>query len=114
GQQVAVIAYGPSLAQVFSERFANYAVAVFILMFAMLCASQLLIRFLLSQLNTLKDVMLHVLQGVELTEQEADQQLRSAKHGEHQDKHGNGVVGKAFAEHLRQAWAVGDDCDLLS
>jgi methyl-accepting chemotaxis protein len=29
-------------------------------MFAMLCASQLLIRFLLSQLNTLKDVMLHV------------------------------------------------------
>jgi HAMP domain-containing protein len=60
GQQVAVIAHGPSLAQVFSERFANYAVAVFILMLAMLGASQLLIRFLLSQLNTLKDVMLHV------------------------------------------------------
>ncbi|MBK5516970.1 methyl-accepting chemotaxis protein [Pseudomonas sp. TH10] len=59
-QQVAVIAYGPSLTQVFSERFANYAVAVFILMLAMLGASQLLIRFLLSQLNTLKDVMLHV------------------------------------------------------
>jgi methyl-accepting chemotaxis protein len=60
GQQVAVIAHGPSLSQVFSERFANYAVAVFILMLAMLGASQLLIRFLLSQLNTLKDVMLHV------------------------------------------------------
>lgn len=60
GQQVAVLAYAPSLAQVFSDRFTNYAVAVFILMFAMLCASQLLIRFLLSQLNTLKDVMLHV------------------------------------------------------
>ncbi|WP_347901325.1 methyl-accepting chemotaxis protein [Pseudomonas purpurea] len=60
GQQLAVLAYGPSLTQVFSERFANYAVAVFILMLAMLCASQLLIRFLLSQLNTLKDVMLHV------------------------------------------------------
>lgn len=59
-QQVAVIAYGPSLSQVFSERFANYALAVFILMLAMLGASQLLIRFLLSQLNTLKDVMLHV------------------------------------------------------
>ncbi|MEF9672827.1 methyl-accepting chemotaxis protein [Pseudomonas sp. PCH446] len=59
-QQVAVLAYAPSLAQVFSERFANYAVAVFILMLAMLGASQLLIRFLLSQLNTLKDVMLHV------------------------------------------------------
>ncbi|MDB5996486.1 MAG: chemotaxis sensory transducer, partial [Pseudomonas sp.] len=60
GQQVAVIAFGPSLTQVFSERFAHYAVAVFILMLAMLGASQLLIRFLLSQLNTLKDVMLHV------------------------------------------------------
>jgi methyl-accepting chemotaxis protein len=60
GQQVAVLAYAPSLSQVFSERFANYAVAVLILMLAMLCASQLLIRFLLSQLNTLKDVMLHV------------------------------------------------------
>ncbi|MDF9774424.1 methyl-accepting chemotaxis protein [Pseudomonas baetica] len=60
GQQVAVIAHGPSLSQVFSERFASYAVAVFILMLAMLGASQLLIRFLLSQLNTLKDVMLHV------------------------------------------------------
>jgi len=33
---------------------------VMILMLAMLGASQLLIRFLLSQLNTLKDVMLHV------------------------------------------------------
>jgi methyl-accepting chemotaxis protein len=60
GQRVAVIAHGPSLAQVFSERFVNYAAAVFILMLAMLGASQLLIRFLLSQLNTLKDVMLHV------------------------------------------------------
>ncbi|AZC38988.1 methyl-accepting chemotaxis protein [Pseudomonas chlororaphis] len=60
GQRVAVLAYGPSLRQVFSERFNQYAVAVFILMLAMLGASQLLIRFLLSQLNTLKDVMLHV------------------------------------------------------
>ena len=60
GQQIAVLAYAPSLMQVFGERFANYAVAVFILMLAMLGASQLLIRFLLSQLNTLKDVMLHV------------------------------------------------------
>ena len=60
GQYIAVLAHAPSLSQVFSERFANYAVAVLILMLAMLCASQLLIRFLLSQLNTLKDVMLHV------------------------------------------------------
>ena len=60
GQQVAVLAQAPSLIQVFSDRFANYAVCVLILMLAMLCASQLLIRFLLSQLNTLKDVMLHV------------------------------------------------------
>ncbi|MCX7081649.1 MAG: methyl-accepting chemotaxis protein, partial [Pseudomonas sp.] len=60
GQQFAILAYGPSLSQVFGERLPNYAVAVFILMLAMLGASQLLIRFLLSQLNTLKDVMLHV------------------------------------------------------
>ena len=60
GQQVAVLAHGPSLHQVFSERFSQYALAVLVLMLAMLGASQLLIRFLLSQLNTLKDVMLHV------------------------------------------------------
>jgi len=59
-QQVAVLAQAPSVRQVFFERFANYAVCVLVLMLAMLCASQLLIRFLLSQLNTLKDVMLHV------------------------------------------------------
>lgn len=59
-QQVAVLAHAPSLRQVFLERFSRYAVCVLILMLAMLCASQLLIRFLLSQLNTLKDVMLHV------------------------------------------------------
>ena len=60
GQQLAVLAHGASLGQVFGERFGQYAAAVFVLMLAMLGASQLLIRFLLSQLNTLKDVMLHV------------------------------------------------------
>ncbi|MGX1022804.1 methyl-accepting chemotaxis protein [Pseudomonas sp. Y3 TE3536] len=59
-QQVGVLAQSPSVRQVFFERFTNYAVCVLILMLAMLGASQLLIRFLLSQLNTLKDVMLHV------------------------------------------------------
>ncbi|MEX5341647.1 methyl-accepting chemotaxis protein [Pseudomonas sp. I2] len=59
-QRIAVLAQSPSLRQVFFERFGNYAVCVLVLMLAMLCASQLLIRFLLSQLNTLKDVMLHV------------------------------------------------------
>ncbi|WP_449433938.1 methyl-accepting chemotaxis protein [Pseudomonas putida] len=59
-QQVAVLAQSPSLRQVFLNRFSNYAICVLVLMLAMLCASQLLIRFLLSQLNTLKDVMLHV------------------------------------------------------
>ncbi|WP_313202175.1 methyl-accepting chemotaxis protein [Pseudomonas sp.] len=59
-QQLAVLAVAPSLRQVFFDRFSNYAFCVLILMLAMLGASQLLIRFLLSQLNTLKDVMLHV------------------------------------------------------
>ncbi len=53
-------AIGPSFSQVFGERFAQYAGAVMVLMLVMLGASQLLIRFLLSQLNTLKDVILHV------------------------------------------------------
>ncbi|CAI8826432.1 methyl-accepting chemotaxis protein [Pseudomonas soli] len=59
-QHIAVLAQSPSLREVYFDRFSNYAVCVLILMLAMLCASQLLIRFLLSQLNTLKDVMLHV------------------------------------------------------
>ena len=66
-QKVAVLAYASSLAQVFMERLPNYAVAVLVLMLAMLGASQLLIRFLLSQLNTLKDVMLHVEQTGDLS-----------------------------------------------
>ncbi|MFJ4371152.1 methyl-accepting chemotaxis protein [Pseudomonas japonica] len=60
GQRIAVLAPSPSFVQVYGDRFGNYAVCVLILMLAMLCASQLLIRFLLAQLNTLKDVMLHV------------------------------------------------------
>lgn len=60
GQKLAVLAFAPSLMQVLADRFAQYAIAVFILTLAMLGASQLLIRFLLSHLNTLKDVMLHV------------------------------------------------------
>ena len=60
GTLIAVLAFAPSLTQVLGEHFAHYALAVCVLMLAMLGASQLLIRFLLSQLNTLKDVMLHV------------------------------------------------------
>ncbi|WP_375738140.1 methyl-accepting chemotaxis protein [Pseudomonas boanensis] len=60
GQRVAVLAHAPSLLQVLGMRSFDYAVAVFILMMALLAASQLLIRFLLSHLNTLKAVMLHV------------------------------------------------------
>ena len=60
GQRIAVLAQGSSLAQVFGERAISYAVAVAVLMLALLTASQVLIRFLLTHLNTLKDVMLHV------------------------------------------------------
>ena len=42
------------------QHFFSYAAAVAVLMLGLLAASQLLIRFLLSHLNTLKDVMLHV------------------------------------------------------
>ena len=67
GQTLAVMADAPSFKQVFVERLPNYAVAVLVLMLAMLGASQLLIRFLLSQLNTLKDVMLNVEQTGDLS-----------------------------------------------
>ena len=60
GQRLAVLAHAPSLIQVFAKRAFSYAVAVGILMLILLGASQLLIRFLLTHLNTLKDVMLHV------------------------------------------------------
>lgn len=59
-QRIAVLAAAPHLLQWVEVRFVQYAVAVFILMLAMLGASQLLIRFLLTHLNTLKDVMLQV------------------------------------------------------
>ncbi|KPB51269.1 MULTISPECIES: methyl-accepting chemotaxis protein [Pseudomonas syringae group] len=60
GQHLAVLAFTPTFMETLEARFTHYAVAVFVLMMLMLCASQLLIRFLLSQLNALKDVMLHV------------------------------------------------------
>jgi len=60
GQKLAVLARAPSAVQVLSQHFFSYAVAVAVLMLGLLGASQLLIRFLLSHLNTLKDVMLHV------------------------------------------------------
>lgn len=50
----------PLFNQILAEHFGHYALAVCVLMLVMLSASQLLIRFLLTHLNTLKDVMLHV------------------------------------------------------
>jgi methyl-accepting chemotaxis protein len=60
GQRLAVLAQAPSLLQVFRERAPRYALVVALLMLALLAASQLLIRFLLTHLNTLKDVLLKV------------------------------------------------------
>ncbi|HEX5842992.1 MAG TPA: methyl-accepting chemotaxis protein [Pseudomonas sp.] len=60
GQRLAVLAHAPSLLQLFVERAPSYALVVALLMLILLAASQLLIRFLLSHLNTLKDVMLQV------------------------------------------------------
>ncbi|KFX68977.1 chemotaxis protein [Pseudomonas taeanensis MS-3] len=60
GQRLAVLAQAPSLLKVFSERAPHYALVVALLMLALLAASQLLIRFLLTHLNTLKDVLLKV------------------------------------------------------
>ncbi|WP_313243032.1 methyl-accepting chemotaxis protein [Stutzerimonas nitrititolerans] len=57
---VAVLAHAPSVRQLLTEHFFSYGMAVTLLMLGLLAASQLLIRFLLKHLNTLKDVMLHV------------------------------------------------------
>lgn len=60
------------------------------------------------------DVEHDVFQRIELAEQKADQQLRSAEHRQHQDKHRECVVGEALAEHLAQARGVGDDRHLFA
>jgi methyl-accepting chemotaxis protein len=60
GQRLAITASAPSLSEVFFDRAPRYALVVALLMLLLLAASQLLIRFLLSHLNTLKDVMLQV------------------------------------------------------
>ncbi|WNF44994.1 methyl-accepting chemotaxis protein [Pseudomonas sp. SG20056] len=60
GQRLAITASAPSLPEVFFDRAPSYALVVALLMLLLLAASQLLIRFLLSHLNTLKDVMLQV------------------------------------------------------
>ena len=60
GQRLAITASAPSLLEVFFDHAPRYALVVALLMLLLLAASQLLIRFLLSHLNTLKDVMLQV------------------------------------------------------
>ena len=60
GKRLAITASAPSLPEVFFDRAPSYALVVALLMLLLLAASQLLIRFLLSHLNTLKDVMLQV------------------------------------------------------
>ncbi len=60
GQRVAVVAPGADFWTVFADRALPYAGAVMVLMLVLLAASQLLIRFILTHLLTLRDVMLHV------------------------------------------------------
>jgi len=60
GDTLAVLARVPSTMQLLGEHFFSYAIAVAVLMLVLLAASQLLIHFLLSHLNTLKNVMVHV------------------------------------------------------
>ncbi|MGK9063987.1 methyl-accepting chemotaxis protein [Stutzerimonas chloritidismutans] len=59
-ETLAIVARSPSVLQLLRAHFWSYALAVALLMLILLAASQVLIRFLLSHLNTLKDVMLHV------------------------------------------------------
>ncbi len=56
----AVPLHNLSLAQIVDKRLSSYMIVITILMVALLTASQLLIRVLLTHLNHLKDTMLHV------------------------------------------------------
>ncbi|GGK05726.1 chemotaxis transducer [Pseudomonas matsuisoli] len=60
GRRVAVLARAPSVVQLFQQRAFDYALVVCVLMVVLLAASQLLIRFILTHLDTLKNVMLNV------------------------------------------------------
>ncbi|MBX9912509.1 MAG: methyl-accepting chemotaxis protein [Pseudomonadaceae bacterium] len=66
-EKVALLAYAPSFSQIFRLRAASYAGVVCLLMLVLMGASQLLIQFLLSQLNRLKEVMLRVAKSGDLT-----------------------------------------------
>ena len=71
GRNLAILASAPSLLDLFAQHALTYAIAVAVLMLLLLGASQLLIRFLLSHLNSLKDVMLQA-------ERSGDLSLRAA------------------------------------
>lgn len=67
GEHLGILARTPSVRDLLIEHFFSYAIAVAVLMLMLLGASQLLIQFLLSHLNTLKDVMVHVEHSGDLT-----------------------------------------------
>ncbi|MNN98541.1 hypothetical protein D3C81_2179530 [compost metagenome] len=48
-----------------------------------------------------------------MAQQEADQQLRGAKHCQHKDQYADGVVGKTLEEHLAHARCLGQYRHLL-
>ncbi|MNQ78199.1 hypothetical protein D3C85_931020 [compost metagenome] len=60
------------------------------------------------------DVEHHVLEGVEVAEQEADQQLRGRQQRDHQQQHGSRVLEGALAEQLDQARAAGQHGDAFA
>lgn len=70
-----VVQPAPSYSDVFFSHLGQYAMAVLVLMLVLLAASQLLIRFILSQLNELRDVMVHV-------ERSGDLSARAKVYGE--------------------------------
>lgn len=67
GQRLAIPVHAPSLWDVFAARAGGYALVVCILMLGLLAASQVLISFLLSHLNQLKNVMQRAEQSGDLS-----------------------------------------------
>jgi methyl-accepting chemotaxis protein len=67
GRDLAIAVTAPSLWQVFKDRAGTYALTVSLLMLLLMAASQLLIRFILSHLNSLKDEMLRAAHSGDLS-----------------------------------------------
>ena len=56
----------------------------------------------------------YILEGVEMAEQKANQQLRGAQHGQRQNEHRNSILDEAVSQHLQKARGESQHCQSLA